>query len=194
MPDASILIVEDETIVAEDLAKKLRRLTYTVAGVTGSGEEALTLARDLRPSLVLMDIRLAGDMDGIEAAERIRREFDLPVVYLTASSDRATIQRAKITEPFGFILKPFEDRELESHIEMALYKHQAERKLRESMAELKKANAELSYFNKCMVDRELRMIELKKEVDELRRQSGQPSRYGYETPPARVSDPPPGIP
>ena len=190
MPDASLLIVEDESIVAEDLSKKLRRLGYTVAGMTELGEQALASMKELMPSLVLMDIRLAGEMDGIEAAERIRREYDVPVVYLTASSDRATIQRAKVTEPFGFIMKPFEDRELESHIEMALYKHQAERKLRESMAEIKKANAELSYFNKQMVGRELRMVELKKEVDELCRRFGQPTRYGYDTPPAKVAEPP----
>ncbi len=132
MPDPSILIVEDEAIVAEDLARKLRSLGYTVAGTTALGEEALTLARDLRPRLVLMDIRLAGAMDGVEAAQRIRQECDVPVIYLTASSDRATIERAKITEPFGFILKPFENRDLVTHIEMAFYKHQAERKLREA--------------------------------------------------------------
>ena len=78
-----------------------------------------------------MDIRLKGRMDGVEAAERIRRECDVPVIYLTAHSDSATLQRAKLTEPFGYILKPFEERELETHIEMALYKHQAERKLRQ---------------------------------------------------------------
>lgn len=132
MPDASILIVEDETIVAEDLAKKLQRLGYAVAGTTDLGEDAFKLTQELRPSLVLMDIRLAGAMDGVEAAERIRRECGVPVIYLTASSDRATVDRAKVTEPFGYILKPFEDRELGSQIEMALYKHQAERKLRES--------------------------------------------------------------
>jgi len=132
MSDTSILIVEDEAIIAADLAGKLRRLGYTVVGSTAAGKEALTLTAERHPSLVLMDIRLAGEMDGIEAAERIRRQYDVPVVYLTAHSDRATIQRAKLTEPFGFILKPFEERELESHIEMALYKHQAERKLRES--------------------------------------------------------------
>jgi CheY-like chemotaxis protein len=179
MPDTTILIVEDETIVAEDLAKKLRRLGYAVAGTTDLGEQALALTKELRPNLILMDIRLAGTMDGVEAAERIRQQCGVPVIYLTASSDRATIDRAKVTEPFGFILKPFEDRELASHIEMALYKHQAERKLRESMAELKKANAELRYFNELMVGRELRMVELKKEIDALCRQCGQPTRYGY---------------
>ena len=132
MPEITILIVEDEAIVAADLAVKLGRLGYTVCGSTTRGEDAIALTRERGPHLVLMDIRLAGEMDGVEAAERIRRECDVPVIYLTAHSDRATLDRAKRTEPFGYILKPFEELELETHIEMALYKHQAERKLRES--------------------------------------------------------------
>ncbi len=132
MPEATILIVEDEAIVAEDLTHKLGRLGYTVCGSTARGEDALARVREHCPDLVLMDIRLGGEMDGVEAAERIHRECDVPVIYLTAHADRVTLDRAKRTEPFGYILKPFDERELESHIEMALYKHQAERKLRES--------------------------------------------------------------
>ena len=131
MSKATILIVEDEAIVAADLAGKLRRCDYDVVGMTARGEEAVDLAQARRPDLVLMDIKLAGAMDGVTAAELIRQQCDLPVIYLTAHSDRATLQRAKLTEPFGYILKPFEERELETHIEMALYKHQADRKLRE---------------------------------------------------------------
>lgn len=131
MSKATILIVEDETIVAADLAGKLGQLGYGIAGITPRGDEAVALARERRPELVLMDIRLAGDTDGIEAAEIIRRDCHLPVVFLTAMSDRATLERAKLTEPFGYILKPFEERELETCIEMALYKHQADRRLRE---------------------------------------------------------------
>ncbi len=136
MTKATILIVEDEAIIAADLAGTLRRLGYGVSGTTGLGEEAIELAREQRPDLVLMDIRLAGAMDGIEAAETIRRELDLPVIYLTAHSDRATLERAKLTDPFGYILKPFEELGLETHVEMALYKHQAERKLRQAHDEL----------------------------------------------------------
>ncbi len=143
MTKASILIVEDEAIVAADLANKLEQLGYAIRGATASGEEAVVLARTRRPDLVLMDIRLEGRMDGVEAAEQIRRECDLPVIYLTAHSDRATLERAKLTEPFGYILKPFEEPDLLAHIEMALYKHQAELKLRESEAALARANAEL---------------------------------------------------
>jgi signal transduction histidine kinase len=139
----SILIVENEAIVATDLANKLQRLGYDIAGTVWRGEDAVGLARERRPDLILMDIRLAGAMDGIEAANQIRTECDLPVIYLTAHSDRATLSRAKVTEPFGYILKPFEERDIESHIEMALYKHQTERKLRASEERLRQFNVEL---------------------------------------------------
>ena len=145
MPKATILIVEDEAIVAEDLSQKLGRLGYEICGITAQGEEAVVLARDRRPDLVLMDIRLQGRMDGVEAAELIRREGGLPVIYLTAHSDRPTLQRAKLTEPFGYILKPFEELELETHIEMALYKHQTERKLRESEALYRAVGESINY-------------------------------------------------
>lgn len=130
MSKISILIVEDEAIVAEDLSLKLGRLGYEVIGVTPSGEDAVLLARQHRPNLILMDIHLEGDMDGVDAAQKIRQECGIPVIYLTAHSDPATLQRAKLTEPFGYILKPFEELELETHIQMALYKHQAEQELR----------------------------------------------------------------
>ena len=131
MSTAAILIVEDEGLVAEDLAGKLRQLGYQVAGVAAAGEEAVELARRLRPALVLMDIWLAGPMDGIEAAEAIRRQHDVPVIYLTAHSDPATLARAKLTGPFGYILKPFDERDLATQIEMAIYRHQADRQLRQ---------------------------------------------------------------
>ena len=131
MSKATILIVEDESIVADDLAGKLRRLGYEVAGITSEGEEAVALTCRLHPSLVLMDISLDGPMDGIEAAEIIRRQHDVPVVYLTAHSDPATLARAKLTGPFGYILKPFEERELATQSEMAIYRHQADQQLRQ---------------------------------------------------------------
>jgi chemotaxis protein methyltransferase CheR len=136
MSNPAILIVEDEEIVSADIANKLRKLGYEVAGSTGTGEEAIEIARRQRPSLVLMDIRLAGPIDGIAAAEAIRQEFQVPVVFLTAHADKATIQRAKQAEAFGYILKPFDDREMHTQIEMALYKHAAERRLREIQARL----------------------------------------------------------
>ncbi len=130
MKRATILIVEDEAIVAADLASKLRQLGHEVVGTTGEGEEAVAMACRLRPQVVLMDIWLKGPMDGVEAAAVIRQRHNVPIIYLTAHSDAATLARAKLTEPFGYVLKPFDERELATHIEMALYKHQAEQELR----------------------------------------------------------------
>jgi two-component system, cell cycle sensor histidine kinase and response regulator CckA len=318
MSKARILIVEDEAIVAADLSQKLARLGYEIAGVTGGGPEAVQLARERRPDLVLMDIRLQGEMDGVEATQAIGRDSAVPVIYLTAHADPATLERAKVTEPFGYILKPFDELQLGTHIQMALYKHQAEKRVRlerewlqvtlhsigdgvittdaagrvtllnpvaeeltgwklaeaqgrpigevfniineetrrpapnpvervlregkvvglanhsalisrgggeraiddsaapikdaqggvlgvvmvfhdvtekrRADAELRANTKELEFFNRAMVGRELRMIELKKEVDELCRRFGEPSRYGYAVPPAKVAEPPPGLP
>lgn len=127
----TILIVEDEAVVAADLAAKLKRIGYEVAGIARKGEEAVAMAGDLRPRLILMDIQLKGSVDGIQAAELIADQHDVPVIYLTAHSDAATLNRAKITGPFGYILKPFEERALATQIELALYKHQADREIRE---------------------------------------------------------------
>lgn len=125
-----ILVVEDEGIVSRDIQNRLTSLGYVVAGSAETGVEAIRLAGERRPNLVLMDVRLKGDMDGVEAAEHIRANWQIPIVYLTAYADDATLQRARVTEPFGYILKPFEERELPTVIEMALYKHAAERRLR----------------------------------------------------------------
>ena len=173
MSEATILIVEDEAIIAADLAGKLGRLGYLISGTTGFGEEAVNQAREQRPDLVLMDIRLAGTMDGIEAAEIIRREIDLPVIFLTAHSDQATLDRAKLAEPFGYILKPFEERELATNIEMALYKHSTDRRLRqahddlelrveERTRELKEAEQELREMNETL---ELRVAKRTAELE-----------------------------
>jgi PAS domain S-box-containing protein len=132
MEGARIVIVEDESIVARDLQHTLQRLGYRVAAIASSGEEAIRVVTKLRPDLVLMDIVLKGAIDGVEAGEQIRRQMDIPLVFLTAYSDDATMQRAKVTEPFGYVLKPFEERELHSNIQMALYRHEIERRLRES--------------------------------------------------------------
>jgi AmiR/NasT family two-component response regulator len=129
MSNPTILIVEDEAIISADVANKLRRLGYKVVGSTDTGEEAVKLALQLRPSLVLMDISLVGTMDGIAASDAICRECQIPVVLLTAHTDNVTIQRAWDAEAFGIINKPFEDRELHMQIEMALNKHTDERRL-----------------------------------------------------------------
>lgn len=132
MAKPQILIVEDDKIITMELEKRLEGLEYHVVAITSSGEDAIERAASMHPDLVLMDIRLKGPMDGVEAAAEIRDRFDIPVVYLTAYADERTLQRAKITEPFGYVLKPFEEQGLHTAIEMALYKHRMERKLRQS--------------------------------------------------------------
>jgi two-component system cell cycle sensor histidine kinase/response regulator CckA len=132
MAKAQILIVEDDAVIAMELEERLRALGYAVCGVTAYGKEAVTEAARLQPDLVLMDIRLRGAMDGIEAAAQIGARFDIPILYLTAYADEQTLERAKLTEPFGYVLKPFEERRLHTAVEMALYKHTMERRLRES--------------------------------------------------------------
>ena len=124
---ARILVVEDEMIVARDIALQLVALGYQVVGHATQGEEAVQLAGALQPQLVLMDIQLAGAMDGIAAAQAIRTQYALPVVFITAFDADDVLARAKLTEPFGYILKPFSERELRTVLEMALYKHQTER-------------------------------------------------------------------
>jgi diguanylate cyclase (GGDEF)-like protein/PAS domain S-box-containing protein len=132
MTQVRILVVEDESIVALDIQERLEALGYDVPSPVVSGEKAIEQAGILHPDLVLMDIQLKGRMDGVEAADQIRQRFGIPVVYLTANADHPTVQRAKITEPFGYVIKPFEERELHTTIEMAIYKHRAEQTLKES--------------------------------------------------------------
>jgi PAS domain S-box-containing protein len=127
-----ILVVEDEHIVAMDLMNRLRNLGYEVPDSASSGEEAIEKAARTRPDLVLMDIFLNGEMDGIQAAGQIRSRYNIPIIYLTAYADSNTLQRAKVTEPFGYVLKPFEERELLTTIEMALYKYRIEQRLKDS--------------------------------------------------------------
>jgi two-component system cell cycle sensor histidine kinase/response regulator CckA len=123
MEKKRIFIVEDENIVSLDMKKRLEKLGYEVPGIASSGEEAVHLVLEMRPDLVLMDIKLAGKMDGVEAAKEILKSLSVPIVYITAYAENTTLKRAKITEPFGYILKPFEERELHINIEIALYRH-----------------------------------------------------------------------
>ncbi len=132
MPDTKILIVEDDFIVAEDIKSSLMQLGFAVSGPVPSGEKAIEKVKEDNPDLVLMDIVLEGEMSGIEAADIIQSQSHIPVIYLTAYADEDVLARAKVTEPFGYVLKPFEDRELNTAIEIALYKHKMEMKLRES--------------------------------------------------------------
>lgn len=132
MSKAKIMIVEDESVVAMDIKGTLTSLGYNVPAVAFSSEDAIKKAEEYLPDLVLMDIVLKSKMDGIDTATHISSKFNIPIVYLTAFADEQTLHRAKLTEPFGYLLKPFEERELVITIEMALYKHKMEKKLKES--------------------------------------------------------------
>ncbi|HZA25878.1 MAG TPA: response regulator, partial [Dehalococcoidia bacterium] len=130
MARTKVLVVDDEIIIARELEARLRNFGYEVLEIASSGEQAISVAEQAGPDLVLMDIVLKGDMDGVEAAAEIRKRWAIPIIYLTAYNDDATLKRARVTEPFGYIVKPFSERELRANIEMALYKHQVETKLR----------------------------------------------------------------
>jgi len=138
-----ILVVEDEAIVAADVQDRLRSLGYDIAGWVDTAEAAIHMATQLRPDLVLMDIMLKSDMPGTEAAQRIRTELHLPVIYLTASSSIQMFERARDTDPFGYIIKPFEEAMLKANIEIALYKHRMEREREELIGKLQVALAEV---------------------------------------------------
>ena len=132
MHRVKILVVEDESIVAMALEKSLERMGYAVVGTADSGRAAIERAAEGRPDLVLMDIRLKGSMDGIEAGAAIRSRFGVPLVYTTAYADDETLRRARVTEPYGYIIKPFDDRDLRTAIEIALYRHRSDKKVQDS--------------------------------------------------------------
>nr|WP_315489242.1 PAS domain S-box protein [uncultured Rhodoferax sp.] len=131
MVSPKILIVEDEMVVARDVQVQLQDMGYQVVGHATRSEDAIALAGQLRPHMVLMDIQLAGAMDGVSAAQSIRDQFGVPVIFLTAFTADDILARAKMAEPYGYILKPFSERELKTVMEMALYKHQTELRLHE---------------------------------------------------------------
>lgn len=134
-----ILIVEDQQLIAADLENTLANLGYEIVGSVPSGEEAIQMAFSTKPDLVLMDIQLQGEMDGIQAARVINGGLDVPIAYLTAYADDETLARAKITTPFGYVLKPYDERELRAAVEIALYKHEHDRRLAEERAARKAA-------------------------------------------------------
>lgn len=124
MEKLNIFIVEDESIVAKDIQNSLTKLGYTVVGIANNGNDAIERITELSPDLVLMDIMIKGDLTGIDVSEKIREKVNVPVIFLTAYADEGTLAKAKITEPYGYILKPFKEIDLHSTIEMAVYKHQ----------------------------------------------------------------------
>ncbi len=133
MEQAKILVVEDETIVARDIQQSLTRLGYEVPATATSGEEAIRKTKEIHPDLVIMDIVLKGQMDGVETAQEITRRFDVPVIYLTAYADEATLERVKTTSPAGYMLKPYQPNELRTTIELALHRAQSDRHMKESL-------------------------------------------------------------
>jgi putative two-component system response regulator len=143
MKGSKILIVEDELITAESIRESLERSGYVVTGIASSGDEAFRLIGKEVPSLSLVDIRIKGKQDGVDVARRMIAEFDIPVIYLTAYSDDDVVARARETLSYGFMLKPFEDRELYSNIEIAIQKHRADRAVRENETQLRLSNEKL---------------------------------------------------
>jgi PAS domain S-box-containing protein len=133
MKPATILVVEDETIVAKDIQFSLQRLGYHVPSTATSGEEAIRKAGEIKPDLVIMDIVLKGQMDGVETAHHLQHQFDLPVVYLTAYADNQTLDRVKTTTPAGYMLKPFQPNELRTTVELALHRSRSNRHVKESL-------------------------------------------------------------
>jgi CheY-like chemotaxis protein len=141
MEKAKLLVVEDEPVVAMDIQASLEDMGYAVTSLAASGTQAIEEAERDRPDLVLMDILLKEDMTGIEAAHYISTKFDIPIIYLTANSDTETLEKAKVAEPFGYLIKPFNNQELRANIEMALYRHRMEKE-RQKMAEELQAQKE----------------------------------------------------
>lgn len=137
MNKARILVVEDEIIIAMEIADRLKEMGYEIVRIVPDSEMALKTAIEQKPDLILMDIMLPGNVDGIETTAQIHAKIDIPVIYLTANADSSTLERAKSSDAFGYLIKPFEEKELNSTIEMALYKHRMEIKLKESEARFK---------------------------------------------------------
>ena len=129
MPKTNVLVVEDESIVSKDIQHSLKKLGYNVVGAASTGEKAFELAQQHQPDIILMDIMLKGDMNGIETAEKVKAELHIPVIYLTAYADESTLAKAKVTEPYGYIIKPFKEVDLHTSIEMALYKYSKEKEV-----------------------------------------------------------------
>ncbi len=132
----TIYIIEDEPLIAETIKTALEKVGYTIVGMTDNGKEALFDIEELQPDLILVDITLDGKMDGIEMVEYLRKKSEVPFIFLTSHSDEQTLERVKQTDPAGFIVKPFNEKTLQSNIELALYKHKMQRQTVSSNEEL----------------------------------------------------------
>ncbi len=143
----SILLVEDEGLIARDLEDTLTRLGYRVSGIASEGAEAIEMARELHPQLVVMDVSLRGDVDGIEAACAIQEDAPVPVIFLTGHSDTETLQRAVLTGPLGYLIKPFQEADLRCAIEVAIHKHRSDIERREREEHLRRSAENLSLID-----------------------------------------------
>ncbi len=165
-----IMVVEDEAVIAIRLQERLTAMGYHVVGISYSAEEAMEQARRLRPDLVLMDIMIPGEMDGVAVAKSVKTELDIPVIFLTAFSEDKIIERAKQAKPYGYIVKPFQDRELKACVEVALYKKKAEKALQEAHQELelrvKERTKDLEIKTKSLEDMNTAMKVLLKKREE----------------------------
>ncbi len=180
MMKKSILVVEDESITAMRILSSLEKMGYAVTLPVFSAEEAIEMAKENKPDLVLMDINLRGEKDGIEAAGQIRSRFNIPVIYISANSDNKMIKRIKKTEPFGYIIKPFEDNELHMAVDIAFYKHEMEERLRKSENELRNRK---EYLEEVMKDRTAELTSaselLREEIDDRRLAKAEAARASH---------------
>ncbi len=159
-----ILIVEDEVITAREIGFRLEELGYPVPEAVFSAEAAVERAAAARPDIILMDIHMAGPMDGIAAAGQIRAELDIPIIYITACADEQTLRRARQTEPFGYIVKPFGEPELRATLEMALAKHEAEKRLKAALAERDLLLKEINHRVKNNLQTLIYLMEMQEEA------------------------------
>lgn len=167
---ARILIVEDELLIAKTLSRKLEKMGYTVIDMVSSGETAIQLAQEKQPDLILMDIVIEGELDGIETASIIRETMDIPIIYLTAYADDETLQRAESTGAYGYAIKPFQERELHATIKMALNKHKEALKMREALAEIQTVNEDkIRYLSIASHDLRTPLTTIKMSADLLQR-------------------------
>ena len=147
---SKVMLVDDEAVITMQLEKRLPSMGYDVVGTASSGEESILMARDLKPSLILMDIVMPGRLDGIDAAEIIKKELDIPIIFLTAYTDDKFIERAKNVEPYGYIIKPFNEREIRPNIEIALYKKESEQRQKQAVERIRKLSGIVEQ-SPCMI-------------------------------------------
>ncbi|KWT75278.1 response regulator [Candidatus Magnetominusculus xianensis] len=177
MDKKSVLIVEDEFIIANAIKLIIQDMGYSVIDIVSSGEQAIELVKTSTPDIILMDISLNGQMDGIETAMKIRVSLDVPVIFLTSHVNDALLQRAKLTEPFGYLLKPFQDKELQTNIEMALNRHNMESKLKELNRTLEnrvKEEVELSRQKDYLLIQQSKMASMGEMIGAIAHQWRQP--------------------